>query len=383
MVAAPAAISALPSLDEWRNAREIPVAGSSSLGCETKMVREWLRVVCRWTKKIEWPESIRVLAGGVDGKTKIHAKDGDVMELITPIAPASHFEAELTWAKFIREDSNDTQKRVHTLLVDRASGVPEDQVTGSFKGFKTFPSRSAFLQSGKEITVTGSSTLGCSTRWLDGWLMLECGLSTGSQDSIFDVTSIVGAEESEMFSVATSKALLAILPFHEGSDLTLNLIDVAEKPKQLTLHWPSGQPMPSPAGSFEGASAMPSEEEFKAAPEVIVKGSSALHCSTKLVKGEWFRVVCAGRNENGGTPNGVFVGGDTTLRPEDVVAYERKGISSITAKLAAGNKLEALFFWTDTVHMLTVDWPKGKPLPQVVGVFEGARSPLDAPDAGK
>src|SRR5687768_13823004 len=46
--AAPGGRSAVPTLDEWNaQTKEVTVRGSSKLNCETKMVREWLRVSCR------------------------------------------------------------------------------------------------------------------------------------------------------------------------------------------------------------------------------------------------------------------------------------------------------------------------------------------------
>src|SRR5262249_23583351 len=43
-----------------------------------------------------------------------------------------------------------------------------------------------------------------------------------------------------------------------------------------------------------------------------------------------------------------------------------------------GTDFAADFSWTDKSHTLTVSWPHGSKQPATVGVFEGAKSPLDA-----
>lgn len=51
--------SAPPTLAEWNAiTREVTVKGSSALGCETKMLREWLRVSCK-THDSDTPTSVK------------------------------------------------------------------------------------------------------------------------------------------------------------------------------------------------------------------------------------------------------------------------------------------------------------------------------------
>lgn len=42
-----------PTVAEWKNADEYPVRNAAKLGCETKFVREWIRVSCRSNKQSE------------------------------------------------------------------------------------------------------------------------------------------------------------------------------------------------------------------------------------------------------------------------------------------------------------------------------------------
>ena len=51
-----------PTIAEWGSVGEVSVRNSSSLGCETKMVREWLRVTCRTLTKDNAPLGVQVIA---------------------------------------------------------------------------------------------------------------------------------------------------------------------------------------------------------------------------------------------------------------------------------------------------------------------------------
>ncbi len=123
-----------------------------------------------------------------------------------------------------------------------------------------------------------------------------------------------------------------------------------------------------------GRSAMPTLAEWNAQQkEVTVKGSSALNCETKIVR-EYLRVSCRGKNDTGGAPKGVAVrrGGRG-----EALTYVGAGITSLIVPFVEGIDFAADFSWTDKSHTLTVKWPRGAPKPVVVGVFEGAKSPLD------
>src|ERR1700730_9391725 len=68
-------------------------------------------------------------------------------------------------------------------------------------------------------------------------------------------------------------------------------------------------PPPTPAAAAAkplppGRTPVPSIAEYAAAREVTVKGSSALHCATKMVR-EWLATTCRGKNDTGGTPTTV------------------------------------------------------------------------------
>ena len=128
-----------------------------------------------------------------------------------------------------------------------------------------------------------------------------------------------------------------------------------------------------------GRSPAPTLQEWSTMKqEVTVKGSSALGCETKIVR-EYLRVSCRGKNDSGGTPTTVKVqkGGRG-----EALAFASGGITSLIVPYVEGIDFEADFSWTDKSHKLVVKWPHRAPKPAVVGVFEGAKSPLDAAAGG-
>jgi hypothetical protein len=87
--------SAVPTVAEWNaESREVTVRGSSALNCETKMVREWLRVSCRGTTPERGTATgVRVTRGG--GKAEIFTfASGDVASLVFPFVEGTDLEAE-------------------------------------------------------------------------------------------------------------------------------------------------------------------------------------------------------------------------------------------------------------------------------------------------
>jgi len=86
----------LPTDAEYDHYKEMAVTGSTASGCETKKVREWLRLRCKQRGVIgPKPKGARVLQGG-HGDAVISLYD-DVLTVIVPIEPGDTLEAELVW----------------------------------------------------------------------------------------------------------------------------------------------------------------------------------------------------------------------------------------------------------------------------------------------
>jgi hypothetical protein len=98
-LALPEGRSWLPTEDEWRREKECTVKGSTAAGCETKLVREWLRVRCLASEDDD-VENIEVLQGG-HGDWRAYRNDGST--LVIPFVEGESAKARFTWSKSQRE----------------------------------------------------------------------------------------------------------------------------------------------------------------------------------------------------------------------------------------------------------------------------------------
>lgn len=115
-----------------------------------------------------------------------------------------------------------------------------------------------------------------------------------------------------------------------------------------------------------GRSKVPTQEEWTAAKEVGVKGSTKLGCETKMVR-EWLRVSCKGKNDSGGEPKGLTLkkGGNNGT----TFTSSQPGLASLVVAYIDGVDLVAEFAWTDKKSELVVSWPHGAPEPPLKGEF--------------
>lgn len=124
-------------------------------------------------------------------------------------------------------------------------------------------------------------------------------------------------------------------------------------------------------GLQPGRSAVPTNAEWSSAPEITVRGSSALGCSTKALR-EWLRVSCSGKNNTGGTPTAVAV--ESGARSE-MFTFASNNVTSLVMPFREGTDASASFSWTDKSHLFTSKWPRGAPQPTIYGEFSGGSGP--------
>jgi Tfp pilus assembly protein FimV len=113
----PATRSKVPTLAEWDAVpREISVARSTPLGCETKMVREWLRVSCRKRNSTGgMPTNVETRqSGGVEAFT--FAKNS-ITSLVVPVLRGRHYVAQFSWTD-----------HSELLIVEWANGAPRPRI---------------------------------------------------------------------------------------------------------------------------------------------------------------------------------------------------------------------------------------------------------------
>lgn len=88
-----------PTIAEWSSVGEVSVRNSSALGCETKMVREWLRVTCRTLAKDNAPIGVQVIRPAGDREYFVF-NSGGVASLVMPVRSGVDAEARYTWPKW-------------------------------------------------------------------------------------------------------------------------------------------------------------------------------------------------------------------------------------------------------------------------------------------
>ncbi|MCC6527163.1 MAG: hypothetical protein IT373_31230 [Polyangiaceae bacterium] len=119
----PGGVSPAPTLAEWdAQTREVAVTNSSRLNCETKMVREWLRVSCRGKNDTGGtPQSLTIQSGG-DANTLTHAAAGTVTSLVVRYVPGIDLKVLFLWSD-----------KSSVLRVWWPRGAPEPQAKGAFE----------------------------------------------------------------------------------------------------------------------------------------------------------------------------------------------------------------------------------------------------------
>jgi hypothetical protein len=87
----------VPTVKEWQQGRETPILGAAGLGCDGRMVREWIRVSCRDAHADGGvPSAVEVTKGG-GGDTFTFAKNG-VTSILTRVLPGADFSARFRWS---------------------------------------------------------------------------------------------------------------------------------------------------------------------------------------------------------------------------------------------------------------------------------------------
>jgi hypothetical protein len=116
--------SKVPTSSEWKAVtKEVVVRGSSKLNCDTKMVREWLRVSCRGKNFSGGkPTKVTTLSGGGRGSDFVYSGKG-VTSLVVRFVEGVNLKAKFRWSD-----------RSHVLHVYWPRGAPRPVSKGRFIG---------------------------------------------------------------------------------------------------------------------------------------------------------------------------------------------------------------------------------------------------------
>ncbi len=115
----PTTRSKVPTLQEWNAVpREITVNRSTPLNCETRMVREWLRVSCRVKNNTGGTPTNAEVVAGCTAEAYVYARrDQKIASLVTPLIRGQHCEVRFSWTD-----------KTQTLVTDWVGGGPRPSV---------------------------------------------------------------------------------------------------------------------------------------------------------------------------------------------------------------------------------------------------------------
>ena len=263
--------SAEPELKEWATSKIVKVPGSTKNSCETRMVREWLRVMCvNRSSERGTPKLITIGRGrsGEGPKGENLKVVNDTTTLLVPVRPGTDFAATFEW-----ENGSDE------LEVKWPAGTPESQremIFASGKEQAAAPGETASpvaapappeaaapktepplddvasiaakpsddeWKAAKEVGVKGSSAAGCETKVVGDWFRARC------EGKAFTIVPLKGHRKTQTTIDTDGKSTTFITPYVEGTELHARFSDDSSA-YVLVLRWTKG-PKPASAGAFE------------------------------------------------------------------------------------------------------------------------------------
>ena len=92
-----------PTTAEWGGVGEVTVHNSSSLGCETKMVREWLRASCKTQTADNAVTGVQVIRPTGDHEYFVY-QSKDLASIVMPVRDNTNAEVRFSWQKWGTRD---------------------------------------------------------------------------------------------------------------------------------------------------------------------------------------------------------------------------------------------------------------------------------------
>lgn len=270
-----------PELQEWAKSKMIKVAGSTKNSCDTRMVREWLRVQCvNRSAERGTPVSITVTDGRADGeryKGENLKMVNDITTLIVPVRPGTEFAADFAWEKGTDQltvkwpyntDESARDIKFTSSLEDAAptssGSAPPAPATAAptggddaaspkaepplddVAGLAAAPSDDEWKKVA-EAKVKGSTDAACETKVVGDWFRAVC--APTDSNPVKEVLLLKGHRKTQTkVEIANGTATL-ITPYVEGTELHARFVRDG-KPRVLVLRWSKGK-KPDTIGSFE------------------------------------------------------------------------------------------------------------------------------------
>ncbi len=91
-------VEGAPTAEQWEAAKEVGVKGSDGVGCETKQIGEWFRVVCR-SNNITGKVTATTPVRGVDPKVGYLVTGNGALVLLTKYVKGTDLAIDITWER--------------------------------------------------------------------------------------------------------------------------------------------------------------------------------------------------------------------------------------------------------------------------------------------
>ncbi|NUO49491.1 MAG: hypothetical protein HOV80_11610 [Polyangiaceae bacterium] len=278
--AAPAAFEATPEpeLKEWATSKIVKVPGSDTNSCETRMVREWLRVMCvNRNAELGKPAAIKVERGRAPNersKGENLKAVNDITTLVMPVRPGTDFVAAFSWENGSHSLSvrwpDGTPEAQRVMEFDNA-GAPDGAATaggdaplgpGPVAAGTTSPSEAplddvaslaavpddAAWEKTPEARVKGSTAAGCETKLSGDWFRARC-KAADTTKAITTILPIKGHRKTQTTVKIEDGVATLITPYVEGTEMHARF-STGSSSTFLVLRWPKG-PKPETIGAFE------------------------------------------------------------------------------------------------------------------------------------
>jgi hypothetical protein len=205
---------------------------------------------------------------------------------------------------------------------------------------------------------------------------------------------VASAERLGVRAVDLTDALAAAEPgAFLDADLHMSARGQAAVAEAIARRMEGSRPIAYPGpGLPPGRSRVPTPAEMELAPEVVVKGSTKAHCSTRQLR-EWLLVWCMPRWGDVKSPppddapwEYVYYEGKSSL-PEGIVVvageeamvgYVDHVYTALLTPLVPGHPVEADFWWSDRTERLSIGWDGDTPT-MAFGPSDADTSPSTQP----
>ena len=262
--------SNVPTVEEYKSQfTPANVIGAKELDCETRLVREWLRVSCRGTNAARGTAELVTVVKGDTMQHTFHVfSSGDVTSLVMRLEPGVDLKAifrfstgehvfETRWSEGAEESEVkgffDGGSVVLEAPPSGAAAAPavagEPPYGTSVPDRSNVPTEDEYQRQYREVTVTNSTLLQCETKKVREWLRVRCYGTNSARGAATAIRVLTGSDKPGVFAFMESNAATLIMPFVPDTKV-LAEFTFSTGIRLFNSQWAAGALEPSRSGWF-------------------------------------------------------------------------------------------------------------------------------------